>query len=107
MAVRLALPVAAVAFTFGAVGGCSSITPSDQMAQDSSSAQIRPAQMTEVSHCDELAQQVQGRMPTAKAYRVPYAEKDLRQAQELCHSGQSERGISILEGALNYMDQEP
>ena len=103
MSVRFALPLTALALAF-AVGGCSSNAPNGSAAPP---VQVRPAQMTEMSQCDQLAQQVENGMPTAKAYRVPYAQRDLQKAQELCHSGQPEQGISILQGALGYMDQEP
>ena len=106
MSVRFALPVIAVALAFGAVGGCSS-NGSDQMAaQEPSSTKVRPAQMTEMSQCDQRVQEVQARLPTAKADKMPSAEADVRKAQGLCNSGQSDQAISILDNVLGYMDHE-
>jgi hypothetical protein len=96
--------MAAVALALGAGAGCTSNSPAE-IADDAGSTQVRPAQMA-TSECDELAQRVEGRMPTAKGYRVTYAQKDLQEARDLCHSGQTEEGKAILHGILGYMDQE-
>jgi hypothetical protein len=106
MPVRLVLPMAAVALALGALGGCASSTPAEIAAQDATSAQVRPAQMGALSQCDLLVQRVETRMPTAKAYRVPFAQKDLVEAQELCNSGLTEEGTAKLRDILGYMDQE-
>jgi hypothetical protein len=100
MSVRSILPVAAIALAVGAVGGCST--------QESSSTQVRPAQMGQLSECDVLARQVEQRMPTAMATRVgglSHAEDDLREAQNLCRSGQPEEGATMLRGILDYMNE--
>jgi hypothetical protein len=104
MPVRTFLPMAAVALALGAGAGCTSSTPAE-IADDAGSTQVRPAQMAS-SECDELAQRVEGRMPTAKGYRVPFAQADLQEAQELCRSGQPEEGMAMLRDILGYMDQE-
>jgi hypothetical protein len=105
MSVRFALPVIAVALTFGAVGGCSS-NDRDHMAAQDSSTQVRPAQMTEMNQCDQLAREVAARLPTAKADKMPSAEADLHTAQGLCDSGKSEQGMAMLNNVLGYMDHE-
>jgi hypothetical protein len=89
MPVRFVLPVAAIGVALIA-SGC-------QLAPHGfPSTQIRPAQVNETSHCDDLLQQVEARMSTALAFKVRSAAASLRQAQELCNSGQSEQGIPIL-----------
>jgi hypothetical protein len=106
MPVRFALPVA-VALTLGAVGGCSSTTAPQVAGESSSPAEVRPAQMAQPSQCDELIRRVEDGMPTAAAYRVPGAQADLRDAQELCHSGRSQEGIAMLRGVLADLHVEP
>ena len=97
MLLRTVLPAAAIAVAVGALGGCST--------QESSSAQVRPAQMSELSECDLLARQVEQRMPTAAAGRIPGAQDDLREARTLCNSGQSEEGATMLRGVLEDMNE--
>ena len=97
MFVRFVLPVAAVALTLGMVGG--------SYAQDSSSTQVRPAQMPQQSRCDELLQAVEIEMPSAVGLRVADAQADIREAQELCNSGQEEEGIAILQGVLSSVHE--
>jgi hypothetical protein len=99
MSVRFAFPVAAVALAF--------IVPGQLAAQDSSSTEVRPAQMPERSECDELVRRVEIGMPTAFGLRVRDAEEDLARAQELCASGQPEEGSQILREILNYMHEGP
>lgn len=99
MLMRSILPVAAIALAAGALSGCST--------EGSSSAQVRPAQMSQASECDLLARQVEQRMPTAVGYRLPAAQADLREARELCNSGQSEEGVAILRGTLTDMNENP
>jgi hypothetical protein len=111
MPLRSVLPVAAVALAIGTISGCSSFGPAELAAQNSSSpssssSQVRPAQAAAMSECDSLMQQVEDGFPTAKAYRIPYMQEDYRQAQELCNSGQPERGIPILRKILGYMNEE-
>ena len=60
-----------------------------------------------MSQCDALLQQVEDGFPTAKAYRIRHMQEDYRRAQELCNSGQPERGIPTLREILEYMNQEP
>jgi hypothetical protein len=97
MHVRFVLPVAAI--------GLALIAPSYQLAaQGSQVTQIRPAQVTETGQCDDLLQRVEARMSTALALNVRSASADLRQAQELCDSGQPEQGIPVLMGVLGYMN---
>jgi hypothetical protein len=97
MRVRLVLPVAAI--------GLALIAPGRQVAaQGSPSTQIRPAQVTETGQCDDLLQRVEARMSTALALHVRSAAAGLRQAQELCNSGQPEQGIPILMGVLGSMN---
>jgi hypothetical protein len=93
MALRLVLPVAAVALTLGMAG--------DIYAQSSSSTQVRPAQAPAPSRCDELMRAVQIEMPSAVGMRVAGAESDIREAQQLCNSGQEQEGMAILRGVLN------
>jgi hypothetical protein len=100
MLMRSVLPIAAIALAVGAVSGCST--------QESPSAQVRPAQMSQLSECDLLARQVQQRMPTAMATRVgglSHAQDDLREAQGLCRSGQEEEGATMMRGILDYMNE--
>ena len=99
MSVRSVLPAAAIALAVGTLSGCST--------QESSSAQVRPAQMSQLSECDQLARQVEAQMPTAVGYRVPAAQADLQEARELCNSGQSEEGVAILRGTLLDMNENP
>jgi hypothetical protein len=96
MSLRLVLPAAAVALTLG--------MGSEIYAQDSSSTQVRPAQMPS-SRCDELLRQVQIEMPSAVGLRVAGAQSDIREAQELCNSGQEDEGISLLRGVLNSVHE--
>ena len=97
MPLRFVLPVAAIGVALIA-SGC-------QLAPHGSpSTQIRPAQVNETSQCDDLLQQVEARMSTALAFKVRSASASLRQAQELCNSGQPEQGMAILmrvRGSMN------
>jgi hypothetical protein len=106
MSVRFALPVIAVALALGAVGGCSSNGRDQMAAQESSATKVRPAQMTEMSQCDQRVQEVEARLPTAKADKMPSAQADVRKAQGLCDSGDSAQAISILDNVQSYMDHE-
>jgi hypothetical protein len=99
MSVRFVLPVVAV--------GLAVIVPGQLAAQSSSSPQIRPAQRIEESPCDDLVRRVEIEMPTAAALRVPDAEEDLRQARELCNSGQSQEGSALLRDILGYIHEGP
>jgi hypothetical protein len=96
MSLRFVLPAAAVALTLG--------MGSEIYAQDSSSSQVRPAQMPS-SRCDELLREVQIELPNAVGLRVADAQSDIREAQELCNSGNPEEGISILRGVLSYVHE--
>jgi hypothetical protein len=97
MPLRFILPVAAIGVALIA-SGC-------QLAPHGSpSTPIRPAQVNETSQCDDLLQQVEARMSTALAFKVRSASASLRQAQELCNSGQPERGIAILRGVRGSMN---
>ena len=97
MHVRFVLSVAAIALALVA-SGC-------QLAPHGSpSSQIRPAQVNATSQCDQLQQQVEARMSTAVAVKVPSATAGLGQAQELCNSGQPEQGIAILQRVLGSMN---
>jgi hypothetical protein len=98
MSVRFVLPVVAV--------GLAAIVPG-QLAAQSSSPQIRPAQRIEPSPCDDLVRRVELQMPTAKAVRVSGAQEDLREAQELCNSGQPEQGVGILRDLLSSINDGP
>jgi hypothetical protein len=101
MRARFVLPVATIGLALVAPGG-------QLAAQGSPSTQIRPAQVNETGQCDVLLQRVEARMSTALALNVRSAAADLRQAQELCNSGQPEQGIPILMGVLGYMnDNDP
>jgi hypothetical protein len=95
--VRFVLSVAAIGLVLVAPGG-------QLAAQSSPSTQIRPAQVNEASQCDYLSQQVEARMSTALAFNVRSAAAGLRQAQELCNSGQPAQGIPILMRVLGSMN---
>lgn len=97
MSVRFVLPVAAVALTLGIVG--------ESYAQGSSSTQVRPAQMPQASECDELLRAVEIEMPGAVGLRVAAAQRDIREAQELCNSGHPEEGIPLLRGVLDSVHE--
>jgi hypothetical protein len=97
MALRLVLPVAAVALTLATAG--------DIYAQSSSSTQMRPAQAPAPSRCDALLNAVQIEMPSAVGMRVADAQSDIREAQELCNSGQEQEGMSILRGVLDSVHE--
>jgi hypothetical protein len=87
-------------------GGLAVIASGQLAAQGSSSSQIRPAQVAE-GPCDDLIQQVEDGMPTAVHIRIPDAQSDLREARELCNSGQSQEGRAILRQILGYMYDGP
>ena len=95
MSVRSLLPVAVAALAFATTGGCSS--------HDASTAQVRPAQMPRQSQCDQLLRAVEIEMPTAVGSRLSDAQSEVREARELCHSGQPEEGMSMLRGILNSL----
>jgi hypothetical protein len=97
MPARFLLPMAALGLALAA-SGCQSAP------HGSPSTQIRPAQVSEASQCDDLLQQVETRMSTAVAFRVRSAAAGLRQAQELCNSGQPEQGMAILHRVRSYMN---
>jgi hypothetical protein len=97
MALRFALPVAAVALTLGMAG--------EIYAQSSSSTQMRPAQAPAPTRCDELLQQVEIEMPSTLGLRVAAAQSDIQEARELCSSGQEDEGAAILQGVLNDMHE--
>jgi hypothetical protein len=97
MSVRFVLPVAAVVLALGMMG--------EGYAQGTSSTQIRPAQAPQASRCDELLQAVEIEMPSAVGLRVAAAQKDIREARELCNSGREEEGIPILQGVLNSVHE--
>jgi hypothetical protein len=99
MSVRFVLPVVAL--------GLAVTIPGQLSAQGSSSAEIRPAQGTESGPCDDLIQRVESGMPGAVHIRVPDAQADLREAQELCNSGQPEQGRAILRQILGYIYDSP
>jgi type IV pilus biogenesis protein CpaD/CtpE len=84
MPVRSVFPVAVAALALAAVGGCSS--------HDSSTAQVRPAQMPRQSQCDQLLRAVEIEMPTTIASRIADAQNDVREARELCNSGHPRGG---------------
>jgi hypothetical protein len=94
---RFVLSVAAIGLAL-ITSGCQSA------GQGSPPTQIRPAQVNETSQCDDLLQQVDARMSTALAFRVRSAAAGLRQAQELCNSGQPEQGMAILQRVRSYMN---
>jgi hypothetical protein len=96
MFVRFVLPVAAVALTLGMVG--------ESHAQSSSPAQVRPAQ-AQATECDELLRAVEAEMPGAVGLRVAAAQRDIREAQELCNSGRAEEGIPLLRGVLSSVHE--
>ena len=106
MLVRSVLPMATVALAIGAVSGCSSFAPAELGAQDSSSVQVRPAQAPRMSECDALMRRVELGMPTALGFRLHDAQEDLREAQELCSSGQPEQGSRLLRQILDDMHEE-
>jgi type IV pilus biogenesis protein CpaD/CtpE len=95
MPVRSLLPVAVAALALAAIGGCSS--------HDSSTAQVRPAQMPRQSQCDQLLRAVEIEMPTTIGSRIADAQSDVREARELCNSGHPEEGIPMLRGVLNSL----
>jgi len=95
MPVRSVLPVAVAALALAAVSGCSS--------HDSSTAQVRPAQMPRQSQCDQLLGAVEIEMSTAIGSRIADAQSDVREARELCNSGHAEEGIPMLRGVLNSL----
>lgn len=97
MPVRSVLPFAVAALALAAVGGCSS--------HDSSTAQVRPAQMPQQSQCDQLLRAVEIDMPTAIASRIADAQSDVREARELCSSGHPEQGTLMLRGVLNSLHE--
>ena len=97
MSVRFVLPVAAVALTLGIAGG--------SYAQDPAPTQVRPAQMPQATECDELLRAVEIEMPGAVGLRVADAQKDIREAQELCNSGHPEEGIPLLRGVLDSVHE--
>jgi hypothetical protein len=99
MLVRLVLPMVAV--------GLAVIAPGQVAAQSAPSTQIRPAQRVEPSPCDDLVRRVEINMPTAAALRVSDAQEDLREARELCNSGQSEQGTALLRDILGYIHEGP
>jgi hypothetical protein len=94
---RVLFPVAAMALTLG--------MGSDGYAQSSSPTQVRPAQMPQASGCDELMRAVEIEMPSAVGLRVHDARDDIREAQELCNSGQEEEGMAILRGVLESVHE--
>lgn len=98
MPVRSVLPGAAVALALAAVSGCS--------AQGSSSpAQVRQAQAPQPTRCNELLRAAEVEMPNAVSFRVAGAREDIREARELCNSGQEEEGVTILQGVLNDLHE--
>jgi hypothetical protein len=99
MLVRFVLPVAAV--------GLAMIAPGQLAAQGVSPTQVRPAQETGPGPCDALMRQVESAIPSGVAFRVPDAQRDLRQAQDLCNSGQSAEGNDMLRQILGYIREEP
>jgi hypothetical protein len=83
--------------TLGMVGG--------SYAQDPSSTEVRPAQAPAPSRCDALLNAVQIEMPSAVGMRVADAQSDIREAQELCNSGQEQEGMTILRGVLDSVHE--
>ena len=98
MPVRSVLSVAVAALALAAAGGCSS--------HDSSTAQVRPAQMPRQSQCDQLLRAVEIEMPTAMGSRIADAQSDVREARELCHSGHPEEGVPMLRGVLKSLHED-
>ena len=97
MTVRFPLPATAVALTLAmAAGGC---------AQSPSSTEVRPAQMPSGGPCDDLLREVEAEMPSAVGLRVHDARSDIREARELCNSGQEEEGREILRGVLSSVHE--
>jgi hypothetical protein len=70
----------------------------------SPSSQVPAAQVNETTRCDDLSRQVEARMSTALAFKVRSAAASLREAQELCNSGQPEQAIPILTRILGSMN---
>ena len=99
MPVRFVLPVVAL--------GLAVTVPGQLAAQGSSPTEIRPAQGAESGPCDDLVQRVESGMPSAVHIRIADAQEDLREAQELCNSGQSQEGRAILRQILGYMHEGP
>jgi hypothetical protein len=97
MSMRSMVPVAAIGLALIA-SGCQS------SPHGSASPQVRPAQVNETSPCDDLLQQVEARMSTAVAFKVPSSAAGLRQARELCNSGRPEEGMPILRQVLGSMN---
>jgi hypothetical protein len=93
MYVRFILPAAAVVLALGMATG--------SYAQGSSSTQMRPAQAPQAGPCDDLLRAVEIDMPGAVGARVAAAERDIRDAQELCNSGRPEEGRTLLRGVLS------
>jgi hypothetical protein len=80
------------------------VASGEAAAQSSSPIQVRPAHVTE-SRRDEFLQRVESGLATAKAGRVPGAQVDLREAQELCAAGETQEGMDILRETLRTMHQ--
>ena len=99
MLVRLVLPVAAV--------GLAVIAPGQLAAQGSAPTQVRPAQVTGPGPCDELEREVQIAISSGVGFRIHDAQEDLRQAEDLCNSGQSAQGSAMLRQILGYIREEP
>lgn len=97
MFVRFVLPVAAVTLLLGMA--------SESYAQESPSTQVRPAQMPQAGPCDELLRAVEIEMPNAVGLRVHAAQEDIRDARELCNSGQEEEGSALLRGVLDSVHE--
>jgi hypothetical protein len=97
MPARFFLPAVTAALALAAVSGCSS--------QPSSTAQVRPAQMSARSDCDQLLSQVEIEMPSAVGLRVAAARSDIQEARELCNSGQPEEGAAMLRGVLESVHE--
>jgi hypothetical protein len=93
MYVRFVLPAAAMALALGMATG--------SYAQGSSSTQMRPAQAPQAGPCDDLLRAVEIDMPGAVGARVAAAERDIRDAQELCNSGRPDEGRALLRGVLS------
>jgi hypothetical protein len=98
MLVRFVLPVAAL--------GLAVIAPGQAAAQGSST-QVRPAQVTDPGPCAALEREVEIAMSSGVGFRIHDAQQDLRQAQDLCNSGQSAQGTAMLRQILGYIREEP
>ena len=98
MPVRSVLSVAVAALALAAVSACSA-------HDDSSTAQVRPAQMPQQSQCDRLLRAVEIEMHTAIGSRVADAQSDVREARELCNSGHPDEGIPMLRSVLNSLHE--